>query len=123
MSSQVWTSARDLARLGLLYLNDGMWNGERILPAGWRDYVRTHGPAQPASGFGYGATWWTFPTDSGLPQDAIAARGNRGQYLVVIPSRELVIVRRGFDGVGMNFDLTKFTQDLIAATTHLARPV
>jgi CubicO group peptidase (beta-lactamase class C family) len=115
MSSQVWTSARDLARLGLLYLNDGMWNGERILPAGWRDYVRAHGPAQPDSGFGYGATWWTFPKDSGLPQDAIAARGNRGQYVVVIPSRELVIVRRGFDGVGMGFDLSKFTEDLIAA--------
>lgn len=115
MSSQVWTSARDLARLGLLYLNDGAWRGERILPAGWRDYVRTRGPAQPAGGFGYGATWWTFPEDSGLPGDAIVARGNRGQYLVVIPSLELVIVRRGFDGTGMGFDVSKFTQDLIAA--------
>lgn len=115
MSSQVWTSARDLARLGLLYMNDGMWNGERILPAGWSDYVRTHGPAQPDSGFGYGATWWTFPKDSGLPEDAIAARGNRGQYVVVIPSRRLVIVRRGFDGTGMGFDLADFTEDLLAA--------
>ncbi len=115
MSSQVWTTARDLARLGLLHMNDGMWNGQRILPAGWRDYVGKHSSAQPASGYGYGATWWTFPSDSGLPRDAIAARGNRGQYLVVIPSRSLVIVRRGFDGTGVSFDLASFTRDLLAA--------
>ncbi len=115
MSSQVWTTARDLARLGLLHLNDGMWNGERILPVGWRDYVRKHGSAQPATGFGYGATWWTFPKVSGLPQEAIVAQGNRGQYVVVIPSRALVVVRRGFDGTGMNFNVSKFTQDLLAA--------
>ena len=116
LSSQVWTTARDLARLGLLHLNDGMWDGERILPAGWRDYVRRNGPAQPpGDGYGYGATWWTFPEGSGLPQDAIAARGNRGQYVVVIPSRDLVIVRRGFDRTGMGFDLNAFTRDVLAA--------
>ncbi len=113
MSSQVWTTARDLARLGLLYLNDGVWNGERVLPAGWRDYVGRHGPAQPPSGYGYGASWWTFPKDAGLPQDAIVARGNRGQYVVVVPSLKLVIVRRGFDGNGLNFDLDSFTRDLL----------
>lgn len=114
MSSQVWTTARDLARLGLLYLNDGMWEGRRLLPADWRSYVARHGPAQPPSGYGYGASWWTFPKDSGLPQDAIVARGNRGQYVVVIPSRKLVIVRRGFDGNAMNFDLDAFTRDVLA---------
>jgi CubicO group peptidase (beta-lactamase class C family) len=113
LSSQVWTTARDLARLGLLHLQDGVWNGERILPAGWTDYVRSHGPAQPAAGYGYGATWWTFPKESGLPQDAIVAQGNRGQYVVVIPSRSMVIVRRGFDATGMGFDLTRFTTDLL----------
>jgi CubicO group peptidase (beta-lactamase class C family) len=113
MSSQVWTTARDLARLGLLYLYDGVWNGERVLPAGWRDYVGRHGPAQPPSGYGYGASWWTFPKDAGLPQDAIVARGNRGQYVVVVPSLKLVIVRRGFDGNGLNFDLDSFTRDLL----------
>ena len=120
MSSQVWTTARDLARLGLLYQNDGVWNGERILPAGWRDYVGSHGPAQPAptqtgAGDGYGATWWTFPEASGLPRDAIVAQGNRGQYLAVIPSRNLVIVRRGYDGTGANFDFDTFTRDVLAA--------
>ena len=115
MSSQVWTTARDLARLGLLYQNDGVWQGERILPAGWRDYVGRHGPAQPAGGEGYGATWWTFAADSGLPRDAIVAQGNRGQYLAVIPSRSLVVVRRGFDGAGMAFDFEAFTRDLLSA--------
>lgn len=93
----------------------GVWNGERILPAGWTDYVRSHGSPQPASGYGYGAAWWTFPKASGLPQDAIVAQGNRGQYVVVIPSRSMVIVRRGFDATGMAFDLTKFTTDLLGA--------
>lgn len=115
MSSQVWTTARDLARLGLLHLNDGMWNGERILPQGWRDYVRRNGPAQPPGGPVYGASWWTFPAESGLPADSIVARGNRGQFLVVIPSRNLVIVRRGFDGTGMNFDIDGFTKQVLAA--------
>jgi CubicO group peptidase (beta-lactamase class C family) len=115
MSSQVWTTARDLARLGLLYLNDGVFEGQRILPPGWRDYVGRRGPAQPAAGEGYGATWWTFASDSGLPQDAIVAQGNRGQYLAVIPSRRLVIVRRGFDAGGMGFDIDAFTRDVLAA--------
>ena len=115
MSSQVWTTARDLARLGLLHLEDGVWQGERILPAGWREFVGRRGPAQPAAGEGYGATWWTFAADSGLPQDSIVAQGNRGQYLAVIPSRRLVIVRRGFDGAGMGFDFDSFTSDVLAA--------
>jgi CubicO group peptidase (beta-lactamase class C family) len=115
MSSQVWTSARDLARLGLLYLNDGLWNGERILPEGWRDYVRRHGPAQPAAGNGYGASWWTFAPEEVLPADAFLANGNRGQYVVVIPSRRLVIVRRGFDRVGMGLDPAALTRDLLEA--------
>ena len=115
LSSQVWSTARDLARLGLLYLQDGVWNGERILPPGWDDYVRRHGPAQPAAGGGYGATFWTFPTGKGLPEDASVMRGNRGQYVVIIPSRSLVIVRRGYDGAESQFDLDRFTADLLAA--------
>lgn len=115
MSSQVWTSARDLARFGLLHLNDGVWDGTRILPVGWRDYVRRNGPAQPTSGDGYGAGWWTFASGSGLPTDAIVAKGNRGQYVVVVPSRKLVVVRRGFDRTDMNFDLDAFTRELLRA--------
>ena len=115
LSSQVWTTARDLARLGLLYVNDGVWNGERILPEGWGAYVSRRGPAQPGSGYGYGATFWTFPADLGIPSDAYIAQGNRGQYLVIVPSRRIVIVRRGYDGPGTGFDPGRFTADVLAA--------
>jgi CubicO group peptidase (beta-lactamase class C family) len=115
LSSQVWTTARDLARLGLLYQNDGIWNGERILPPGWGAYVSSHGPAQPASGFGYGATFWTFPAAAGLPADSYIAQGNRGQYLAILPSRRIVIVRRGYDGPGTAFDPAPFVRDVLAA--------
>lgn len=115
LSSQVWTTARDLARFGLLHQYDGVWNGERILPEGWTDRIRAHGPAQPPSGYGYGASWWTFPSAAGIPSDAYAARGNRGQFVVVIPSRRLVIVRRGFDGAGMGFELDPFVREVLAA--------
>jgi CubicO group peptidase (beta-lactamase class C family) len=115
LSSQVWTTARDLGRLGLLYLDDGVWNGERILPPGWGAYVSRRGPAQPASGYGYGATFWTFPADLGLPADAYIGQGNRGQYLAIIPSRRLVVVRRGYDGPGTAFDPGAFVRDVLQA--------
>jgi CubicO group peptidase (beta-lactamase class C family) len=116
LSSQVWTTARDLARMGLLYLNDGRWNGERILPAGWGAYVSRRDPAaQPPSGFGYGATFWTFTPESGVPADAYIAQGNRGQYLAIIPSRNIVIVRRGYDGPQTSFDPAPFVRDILVA--------
>ena len=116
LSSQVWTTARDLARLGLLHMQDGLWNGERILPEGWRDYVGRHGPAQPdAADPTYGAGWWTFPAAVGIPADAIVARGNRGQFVAIIPSADLVIVRRGFDGTGMGFAMDAFTKTVLEA--------
>lgn len=116
MSSQVWTTARDLARLGLLYLNDGLWDGERILAEGWTEYVATPAPAQPDRDYGYGAQWWLAGGVSGLPADAYMARGNRGQYVTVIPSENLVIVRRGYDGrPGEYFDPAAFSADVVEA--------
>ncbi|MFM9828072.1 MAG: serine hydrolase domain-containing protein, partial [Sphingomonas sp.] len=114
-SSQIWTTARDLARFGLLYLNNGMWNGERILPVGWRRYVTTPSGPQPSTGtFGYGATFWLMNKTPGVPDDAFSANGNRGQYVVIVPSRNIVIVRRGEDA-GAGFDIAKFTADVLAA--------
>ncbi len=115
LSSQVWTTARDLARLGLLYLGGGVWRGERLLPEGWSNYVARRGPAQPARGDGYGATFWTFAADTGLPADAYAGQGNRGQYVVIVPSRRIVIVRRGYDGPGTGFDIDAFSREVLAA--------
>lgn len=115
LSSQVWSTARDLARFGLLYLNDGMWNGERILPEGWVKYVTTPSGPQPEGEFGYGATFWLMSRSPGVPADTYAAFGNRGQYVVIVPSRKIVIVRRGEDPAGARFDIAKFTADVLAA--------
>ncbi|WP_244595919.1 serine hydrolase domain-containing protein [Pseudidiomarina aestuarii] len=118
LSSQVWTTARDLARLGILHLNNGEWQGERLLPANWLEYISTPAPAQPNEGApGYGAQWWLynerFPE---LPNDTIAARGNRGQFLVVIPSKNLVVVRRGYDIAGEpGFSEHDFVRDILTA--------
>lgn len=98
MSSQVYTNARDLARLGLLHLNRGAWNGERILPESWVDFVRTPAPATGATGNQYGGWWWLVPDErADIPQDAYASSGSQGNYTIVVPSYDLVVVRRGLD--------------------------
>lgn len=114
LSSQVWSTARDLARFGLLYLDDGVWNGKRLLPEGWVKYVTTPSGPQPEGDFGYGATFWLLNTSPGVPADTFAAFGNRGQYVVIVPSRRIVIVRRGEDPTGARFDIAKFTADMLA---------
>jgi CubicO group peptidase (beta-lactamase class C family) len=115
LSSQVWSTARDLARFGRLYLNDGMVDGERVLPEGWRDYVTTPSGPQPMGEQGYGATFWLFDKTEGVPPDAFSANGNRGQYVIIVPSRNVVIVRRGEDPTGRRFDHIAFARDVLAA--------
>ena len=88
-------TARNWARLGMLYLNDGVWNGQRLLPEGWTKFVSTPAPAWKDST--YGAMVWVnargvWPE---LPRDAFAFRGAGLQDVYVIPSRDLVIVRMG----------------------------
>ncbi|MBN1380935.1 MAG: serine hydrolase [Deltaproteobacteria bacterium] len=121
MSGQAWSTARDMARFGLFYLNDGVWNGERILPEGWAKYVATPAPDQPQmpDGRGYGAQFWLFGPQQGLPEGVYSADGARGQWSMIIPSHHLVIVRRGFDFMdeeGTNlFKIARFAADVIAA--------
>ncbi|HSN72950.1 MAG TPA: serine hydrolase [Steroidobacteraceae bacterium] len=115
LSSQVWSTARDLARLGLLYLNEGIWNGERILPADWLAYVSRPSGPQPDRDLGYGAAFWLINETPGVPVDTVAALGNRGQVIVIVPSREIVVVRRGEDPAGKRFDAVAFAMDTIAA--------
>ena len=109
LSSQVYTNARDLARLGLLYLNRGRWNGERILSERWIDFARTPAPATRRTGNQYGGWWWLVPDErTDLPQDAFSSSGSQGNYAIVVPSYDLVVVRRGLDtedwgpGPGLN---------------------
>lgn len=115
LSSQVWSTARDLARFGQLYVDDGVVDGVRMLPVGWRDYVSTPSDPQPRGEQGYGATFWLFNKSEGIPADAISANGNRGQYVIIVPSRQVVIVRRGEDPAGRRFDFIAFTRDVLAA--------
>ena len=118
ISGQCWSTARDFGRFGMLYLADGVWNGERILPEGWSKYASTLAPAQPAGyakgGPGYGAQFWIHNGREGLPSVAYAADGAGGQYAMIIPSANLVVVRRGFD-VTSNFNIAKFSADVLHA--------
>lgn len=113
LSSQAWSTARDLVKLGQLYLNRGVWNGVQVVPENWLDYVSTPSGPQPDGPFGYGAGFWLLNKSEGVPADTIAAMGNRGQYVVIVPSRNVVIVRRGEDPVGSRFDIAAFTKDVL----------
>ncbi len=103
-SALIYATARDWARFGYLYLRDGVWEGTRVLPEGWVDFARTPGPA--ANSDVYGAHWWLTPAHGqGRPQrslitdnsmtDAFSAQGHEGQIVVVVPSKDLVMVRLG----------------------------
>lgn len=119
MSSQVYTNARDLARLALLYLERGMWRGQRILPESWVDFSRTAAPATARFGNFYGAQWWLVQdARTDIPQDAYTMAGAQGQYAIVVPSHDLVIVRRGFDSGQPAFP----TWDLVAQVLRALPP-
>ena len=118
-SSFSYATARDWARFGLLYLNDGVWNGERILPEGWVKYTTTPAPATERGE--YGAQWWLNAGAKGnpenriypaLPTDTYWADGFEGQTVMVIPSKKLVVVRLGLSQ-DAEPDLNKFVAEVI----------
>ena len=128
-STQMLMPARDWARFGMLYLNDGVAGATRILPEGWVTYSAS---PTPNAWVGMGAGFWTNQGDSfganyrierGWPRDAFFAKGTIGQYVIIIPSERLVIVRLGrspnwppdADGV---FQLVR---DVVAATGNKAK--
>lgn len=88
-------STRDWARFGLLHLWDGVWEGERILPEGWAEFVSTPAPGDPSNG--YGGLFWLNRSGAAdrIPTDAYWASGFMGQQTIVIPSKDMVIVRHG----------------------------
>ncbi|AFY88108.1 serine hydrolase domain-containing protein [Chroococcidiopsis thermalis] len=93
-SAFMYATARDWARFGLLYLQDGVWEGQRILPEGWVKYSRTPAPAAPKKN--YGAHFWLMnvSTPSGHSK-IMTAQGFQDQYTAIIPSHQLVIVHLG----------------------------
>ncbi len=123
-STYMLASARDWARFGMLYLDDGVVGGRRILPEGWVRYS-----TMPTLDTGYGAGFWTnlvgghIPWSSvvwsipGAPRDTFYARGLLGQYVVVIPSQRLVIARLGLShGPGADIEgVGRLVTDVIEA--------
>jgi CubicO group peptidase (beta-lactamase class C family) len=122
-SALAYATAPDYARFGLLYLRDGVWNGRRILPEGWVDFARTKTPADDCDVYGAGF-WLTPASGSGKPmraltpkgpRDLFAAQGHEGQIIVMVPSKDLVLVRLGhFDDRTGFRPLGDWAQDLVA---------
>jgi hypothetical protein len=132
-SSFVFMTAHDWARFGELHRLDGIWNGRRVLPQGWVRYVTTPTPRAPAGK--YGAHWWLNAGAASsswfylavrdkpvlrlwpaLPADTYSARGHSGQYVMVVPSERLVVVRLGQSFPDDGDDGTpKLVADLISA--------
>ena len=116
-SSYLYATARDFARFGQLYLDDGCVDSERILPKGWVDYTRR--PAA-ASGKHYGAFFWLngngkFPD---VPRDMFYCDGHDGQDIFIFPSHELVVVVLGFSPKPDNvIDFNALLRDILSLTT------
>jgi CubicO group peptidase (beta-lactamase class C family) len=121
-STYMLASARDWARFGLLYLNDGVLAGKRILHEDWVDFS-----AAATLDTDYGAGFWTNRSEHqhakarvrlGIPRDAFFASGDLGQRVVIIPSQQMVVVRLG-DATGPGGDisgLARLVKEAIAAT-------
>lgn len=115
-SSYVYATGRDFARFGELYRRDGVTeSGERILPVGWAEHGRTfvaHDPTDDLThGFDYGRHWWMWPQYAG----SISAHGYEGQFLVVVPDRQLTVVHLGKTEVSVRRHLVRHLDELIAA--------
>jgi CubicO group peptidase (beta-lactamase class C family) len=90
-SSYVYAPAQDFARFGLLYLRDGVWDGERILPEGWVDHGRTVRSYDAEDDRYYGAHWWA----AGDDLETFFANGYEGQSIMCVPALDLLVVRLG----------------------------
>lgn len=120
-SSFMYATARDWARFGQWFLQDGMWEGEQLLPDDWVEYSTT--PVELETEHPYGAHWWLNEGPDGdlrmpqAPADAFWASGNEGQQVVVLPSQDMVVVRLGLsqDVGGVDWGLERLLADLVAA--------
>jgi CubicO group peptidase (beta-lactamase class C family) len=121
-ATKMLASARDWARLGMLYLQDGVVAGRRLLPNGWVEYSAA---PTPGAWIGYGAGFWTNRDASfgaqrrislGMPRDAFFGRGMFGQFVVVVPSARLVVVRLGTaHGDQETEGVSRLVADIVAA--------
>lgn len=113
---------RDWARLGMLYLNHGVWNGERILPENWSSFVSTPAPGDASRG--YGGLFWLNRGGARdrLPHDAYWMAGYMGQTTMIIPSRDLVVVRMGPSPGGDGQYFEELVVRILAAIDAADRP-
>ena len=116
-SSQTYTTARDLARFGLLLSYDGMWKGKRLLPEGWVKFVSTPAPTKPPvpGQWGYGAQFWLLDQMPGVPPGTFTTAGNKGQFVTVVPGHDLVIVRTGVDPIGKRWAPDRLVAEVVSA--------
>ena len=110
-SSYVYATARDFAAFGQLYLDDGMAAGTRVLPADWCDHARAPVSFDDDSGFGYGRHWWTWPAIPG----SLGCHGYEGQYTIVVPDRDLVVVHLGKSPIEQRSTLIQALTNVIKA--------
>jgi CubicO group peptidase (beta-lactamase class C family) len=92
----LYLEPRDLAKLGYLYMKDGVWEGKRLLPEGWVAASTAAHVVANEPGFKYGYQWWVLPEKASRPP-VFAARGYGGQYLLVVPSLDLIAVFTGWN--------------------------
>lgn len=113
MTGYDFGSAWDWARFGLLHLWDGVWEGERILPEGWTEFVST--PAPGALRQEYGGLFWLNRNGAydRIPKDAYWAAGFMGQITLIIPSRDVVVVRLGPSPGGFDVYLNEAAGDIL----------
>jgi CubicO group peptidase (beta-lactamase class C family) len=110
-ASYVYATARDYARFGLLYLRDGMWGDDRLLPPGWVDHGRRPRSVDPDDGDWYGSHWWTRPG----PYGTFWAAGHDGQYIDICPALDLVLVRMGRTEAERSPELKRWRTSVIEA--------
>lgn len=111
-SSYAWATTRDWAKLGLLYMHKGNWNGEQVLDSTWINYTST--PTNTSEG-NYGAHFYLnaeghFPN---VPRDLFYCSGFQGQFVFILPSKGLTIVRMGLKGE-QGFNIDRFLKEVIA---------
>ena len=118
-SSYAWATPRDWAAVGQFVLDDGVWNGTRLLPEGWMaESVQAIDVTTAETGLASG--WWANRLPDGslrhpqLPADTYWASGHDGQWLAVVPSERLVVARLGFTP-DVDARVVKLTADLVAA--------
>ncbi len=113
LSSYGWATTRDWARFGLLYLHRGNWNGDQLFDPRWVEYVTR--PTAKSNGT-YGAHFWLNANGKypGIPKDLYSANGYQGQYVFIIPSKDLVIVRTGL-AEPPDFNIDKFLDNILNA--------